>query len=128
MTRRSSSTARRMYERRSPRFDPRATTTVLLNADLVGQLVDVAGAARKIRLQMLAGGGDRLDDPVREFALLETDGQLRGDFTPETGRHLLVHPAVAEDHDLPRFGGDEQKDAVSRIRFRHAEPLEGLLR
>src|SRR3954463_4127312 len=94
MTLRSSSMARRRKRARSPRFEPAAISTdddtlLLADVDLVRQLVDVVFGAREVGLELLPGGGDRLDDPFREFTILETDGQLRRDLVPELGRNLL---------------------------------------
>src|ERR1044071_6064587 len=127
---RSSWIARRNVKARSPRFAPRAMATVLLirDVDLVGELVDVVGLAREKLLQMLARRRDRVDDPLGELAVLEADGQLRGDLVPEAGRHLLADAAVAEDHEALLLGDDEEQHAVARRRLRHAEALERPLR
>src|SRR5438874_890729 len=76
---------------------------------------------------MLAGGLDRLDDSVCEFAVLESNRQLRGDLVPETGRHLLIDSTIAEDRETIFFRGDEEQDAVAQRGLCHAETLEGEL-
>src|SRR5437763_12266182 len=98
-----------MYAR-SPRFAPRAMATVLFvrDIDLVGELVHVVGSAREERLQMLPRRGDGVDDSLGVLAVLEADGQRRGDLVPEPGRHHLVDAAVAEDHEALLLGGDEE--------------------
>src|SRR5207245_1392562 len=125
MTWRSSSIARRRYHSRSPRFEPRAMTTVkrelpvascrlpletfagnrppltgnlvVADVDLIGEFVHVAGRSRKVLFQMLSRGVDRLDDSVGELAILESDREHRGDFVPEPGGNFLVDPTVPED-------------------------------
>src|SRR6266542_2729040 len=127
---RSSSMARRRVRARSPRLEPRAIATVLLirDVDVVGQLVHVVGGAWEVLLQMLARGGERVDDAVGELAVLEADRQLRGDLVPESGRHFLVDAAVAEDHEALLLGGDEEQHAVARRRLGHPQALERPLR
>src|SRR5436190_11737722 len=115
-----------MYQPRLPRFEPSAITT-LLGADFIRQLVDIAFAARKELSQMIAGGGDRFDNPVGELAVLESDGQLRGDVIPEAFRDFLIDAAVAEDHELTRLASDEKQHAVAQIGLGHAEALESFL-
>src|SRR5438876_958125 len=77
--------------------------------------------------ELRAGGGDRLDDAVGELFVLESDGQLRGNLVPETGRHFLVDPFVAEDDEALLLGGDEEEDAGAQRGLGHAETLERLL-
>src|SRR5438270_9711336 len=93
MTARKEEIARRRNSARSPRLEPSAISTeagtLLLDVDVVGQFVDVALGAREVRLELMAGRGDRFDDAVGELAILEADGQSRGDLVPETGRHFL---------------------------------------
>src|SRR5262249_744610 len=127
ITRRRSWLARRRCSARSPGFEPSATRALLLDIDGVRQLVDVVRGAREVLAKVLAGGGDRLDDPLGELAVLEANGQLRGDLVPEAGGHFLVDPFVAEDHEALLLGGDEEKDAVAQRGFGHAEALERAL-
>src|ERR1700726_4205813 len=124
ITRRSSSMARRKYQRRSPRLDPRATTmekiagraSRLRDVDVIAQFVRVARGVRKVCLQMLAGGFDGLDDAVGELAILEPRREARNDTVPEVLRHLLVDAAVSEDDEALLFRGDEEKHAVAPFR------------
>src|SRR4029077_931928 len=130
ITRRSSSIARRRYHSRSPRFDPRAMATeeiasAFRDVDVIAQLVDVAGGGRKILPEMLAGGLDRFDNAVCEFAILEATGESRGDVVPEPGRYFLVNPAITENDEALLLAGDEKKDAVAQLGPGHAEALEG---
>src|SRR5881296_140171 len=152
ITFRSSSIARSIERRRSPRFEPRAMTTVkrelpvagcrlpleifagnrspvtgnllLRGVDFIGKLVHVAGRSRKVLFQMLARGVDRLHDSIGELAVLESYGELRGDFVPEAGGDFLVDAAVAKDDELPRLGGDEEQHAISMGRPGHSEAFE----
>src|SRR2546428_4880729 len=126
ITRRSSSIARSKYQRRSPRFEPRAMMTVLFVADVdfIGQFVHVARSSREVLLEMLAGGADRLDDSVGELPVLETNRQLCSDFIPESGGNFLVDSSIAEDDELPRLGGDEKQHAIAQAGFGHTEALE----
>src|SRR6185503_16765060 len=110
ITRCNSEMARRRNRARSPRLEPSAISTeagtlLLADVDVVGQFVDVALSAREVRLELLPGRGDRFDDPLGELAILETDGQHRGDLVPETGGHFLVDSLVAEDHEVVFLGG-----------------------
>src|SRR6266849_9959544 len=127
--------ARRRYQPRSPRFDPRAMSTeksggrelLIADVDFVGELVDIVLGARKVFRQMPACFADGLDDSVGELAVLETGSQARCDVIPEPRRHLLVDAAVAEDGEPLLFGSDEQQYAVAQLRARHAQALEGAL-
>src|SRR6185436_6430164 len=122
-------TARRRFQRRSPRLEPSAMTTVLrLDVDLVREPVDVARGAREVRTELLAGGADRFDDAIGELPSLKAVRQVRGDVVPEAGRHFLVDPAVAEDHEALLVAGDEEQDAVAQRGPGHAEALERPLR
>src|SRR5438552_3852576 len=126
ITRRSSSIARSKYRRRSPRFEPRAMTTVLFVADVdfIGQLIHVTRNSREVLLEMLAGGADRLNDSVGELPVLETNRQLCGDFVPESGGNFLINASIAEDDELPRLGGDEKQHAIAQAGFGHTEAFE----
>src|SRR5579872_3912493 len=131
MTRRNSSTALRRYQRRFPRFDPRAMTTVnsdrelfVADIDVVRQLVMPPFDGREIGFQVLAHGEDGLDDAFGEFVFLEADGQARGDVIPETGRHFFVDAAIAEDDEAMLLADDEEQHAIALGGLRHADSLE----
>src|SRR5207247_1464539 len=101
---------------------------LLGDIDLIRQLVHIARGARKVLLQMLAGGVDRLHDAIGELAVLEADGQLGGSLVPEAGRHFIVDAAIAEDGEAVIFGGDEEQDSVSKSSLGHAQAFEGAFR
>src|SRR5438132_4039154 len=114
MTCPSSCRARRKYQRRFPRFEPRAIATEnsagrgargadrgspFRDVEVIAQLVHVISGARKIGLQMLAGRTNRFDDAISEFAILEARRETRGDVVPESRRHFLVDATIAQDDE-----------------------------
>src|SRR3954453_4068697 len=132
MTLRRDEIARRRKSARSPRFEPSAISTaagtsLLADVDVVGELVDVALGAREVRFELMSGRGDRFDDAFGELAVLESDGQLRRDLIPETGRHLVIDFLVAEDDETVLLGGDEEEHAVAQRGLGHAEAFERAL-
>src|ERR1044071_2065324 len=97
------------------------------NVDLVRELVDVIGRARKVRREMFARAGDGFNDAVGEVGALKADRQLCGDRVPEAGGNFFVDALIAEDRELLFFAGDEEEDAVAQRGLRHAEALERAL-
>src|SRR5687767_2116169 len=76
-----------------------APTSMMFDVDLVRKLVHVVVCPRKELVQLMAGGVDGLYDALRELAVLEMNGEFRGNLVPEPSRHPLVDSAVAEDDE-----------------------------
>src|SRR5688572_16993034 len=112
----SSWSARRRCHSRSPRFDPRAITTVsaVVDADLVGELVDIAAPPWEESLELFSRAVNRIDDAVCELACFESSREPRCDVIPETGRNLLVDPFVTKDHEPLFFARHEEQDTVAQ--------------
>ena len=105
----------------SPRCAPETALTFL---DCVWQFVAIVGTTGKMLSQQLARLPDRMDDGLGKVLRLEVrPHRLRQRF-PKRLAALLVHASVSNDRELLGARRNEDENAITFTRPRHAKSLE----